>query len=798
MSTITVALPNQQFLMRSPSPIPPEQHAALLPQSSLSDVESDDDSSTVIGEAELSDVPTIPDPEVAQEGAFLNGITAQSENNATGSGLVLDQRALSQIPQINGAAERSSTQEVQERRSSGKKKPREGHNAHHKAAIPGSFKPQQLQIMQQGASQESVYLYLTPLNNTFTRKCISVPFYPNTMLLGRQMNSRTVPTPENGFFDSRVLSRQHAEIWADRNTGQVWIRDIKSSNGTFINGRRLSSEGEESEPHELKAEDAIDLGINISSEDSKTVLHNKVSARVEKIVVGAAPQNLLSQSGLGIFPQGQAQLHPSSGGINLSYSDIDPSSNVGHRNLKLSSAAHLANGHTLSMTGVAGGPGRAKHRIISRVLASSGVTTKGPISLDMVVKRITNEIQFAKTQHSELQRATLIFESIARSQAQPAAEAVEVAEAAEVAAAGTLAAAATQVQDEHQEHSEPTEEPGGSIQWPHSPSLSSTSSSLSALLQTSSAAAVATEQKILSLTMSLNTFEQDLKEANDKASKLEGVLDQERYLRHQVESKLALAQQELELEREQAISDLRSEEEEEAEAAAGPDATAADTIALMDKEEERQRRRRSSSGSDVDVDHIVAKLEQARREVQSWESRALAAEQMAEDNARNLERLIKQLKQEKGFSYIPRSPGTSPTRNGNGNANGNRSFGRSPKIDSLQLKVRERHATQSPPLPRTSTLTPEAFKKARSEVPSLDDKGVKSSSESKNDSRKFAPLDNNVPRSGPSMTVQTEDAPPSSKRSMMLIAPFLSAAGITAVGMGLMTYLNQVSNSRSS
>ncbi|KAK9366399.1 hypothetical protein V1509DRAFT_660129 [Lipomyces kononenkoae] len=780
MSTVTVVFPNQQFLMRSPSPVPLEPHAALLPHSSLSEIESDDDSSTVVGEADLNELAGFPDPEVAEEGQ--NGATGQFQNYATGPGVVFDQTSISQRPRINGATERSSTQEVPERRSSGKKKPREGHGTHHKTTVSGQFKQQQLQIPSPGATQDSVYLYLIPLNNTFTRKCINVPFYPNTMLLGRQMNSRTIPTPENGFFDSRVLSRQHAEIWADRNTGQVWIRDIKSSNGTFINGRRLSSEGEESEPHELKGDDVIDLGINISSEDSKTVLHNKVSAQVEKIVFGAVN----SQSNLALFAQGQGQLHPN-GNINLSYSDIDPSANLGNRNLKLSSSGHLSSSNALSMAGTTGGPGRAKHRIISRVLASSGISTKGPISLEMVVKRITNEIQFAKTQHSELQRATQIFESIARSQA------LSVAEADEMVQTTALAAMETQTQIQH-ERSRQAEDSVGQIPWPSSPSLSSTSPSLSPLLQTSSAA-MATEQKIISLTVSLNALDQELKYANEKITELESRLDQETYLHHQVESKLALAQQELVLEREQAISDLRSEEEEDAEAVIS-DETAADTIALMDKEEERQRRQSISSVSELDVDQLVAKLEQARREVQAWESRALAAEHMTEETTRTLERFMKQLKLEQGFPYIGHSPGTSPTRNGT--VNRRRSFNRSPNRDSLQWSRRGREETPSPPLPHASSMTAEAFKNARNDSQITSTTDDKSSTVSKKDGRTLAPLNNNVPRSGSNLTVQTAEAPSSSKRSMVLIAPFLSAAGITAVGMGLMTYLNQLSNSRSS
>ena len=38
---------------------------------------------------------------------------------------------------------------------------------------------------------------------------------------------------------------------------QIFIKDVKSSNGTFINGERLSAEGVESEAFELKSEDVV-------------------------------------------------------------------------------------------------------------------------------------------------------------------------------------------------------------------------------------------------------------------------------------------------------------------------------------------------------------------------------------------------------------------------------------------------------------------------------------------------------------------------------------------------------------
>jgi pSer/pThr/pTyr-binding forkhead associated (FHA) protein len=155
----------------------------------------------------------------------------------------------------------------------------------------------------QGQTESPAVLYLLPMNGTFERKTISVPFFPDVLRIGRQTNAKTLPTPMNGYFDSKVLSRQHAEIWADRN-GKIWIRDVKSSNGTFVNGQRLSAENRDSEPHELREGDILELGIDIVSEDQKTVVHHKVAARVELA---------------GFYGNG-------SNTIDLNFGDIDPGS----------------------------------------------------------------------------------------------------------------------------------------------------------------------------------------------------------------------------------------------------------------------------------------------------------------------------------------------------------------------------------------------------------------------------------------------------------------------------------------
>lgn len=152
-------------------------------------------------------------------------------------------------------------------------------------------------------------LYLLSLNGTFERKTIGVPFAPESLRIGRQTNQKTIPTATNGFFDSKVLSRQHAEIFAERN-GKIYIRDVKSSNGTFVNGTRLSQENRESEPHELTTGDHLELGIDIVSEDQKTVVHHKVAAKVEHAGYMSSSNNVLDMNFGDLDPANSAMMTP--------------------------------------------------------------------------------------------------------------------------------------------------------------------------------------------------------------------------------------------------------------------------------------------------------------------------------------------------------------------------------------------------------------------------------------------------------------------------------------------------------
>ena len=96
------------------------------------------------------------------------------------------------------------------------------------------------------------YLILNPKDDKCERRVILIP-PPNAppVRVGRVINPTKIPAKiDNLLFDTKVLSRNHAEVFCDVQ-GRVFIRDLGSSNGTYINGYRLSSDAVASEPFQL-------------------------------------------------------------------------------------------------------------------------------------------------------------------------------------------------------------------------------------------------------------------------------------------------------------------------------------------------------------------------------------------------------------------------------------------------------------------------------------------------------------------------------------------------------------------
>lgn len=240
---------------------------------------------------------------------------------------------------------------------------------------PSSIVPSQhmLQPQQNGvragsapSGEPPAVLTLVPLNGTFEKKQINVPYFPEVVRIGRQTNAKTVPTPANGFFDSKVLSRQHAEVWAEKG-GRIFIRDVKSSNGTFVNGTRLSPENRESEPHELRENDQLELGIDIISEDQTTVVHHKVCCKVEYAGVYGTMPNILD----------------------LTLGDLDPASGGGLLPSPLSQPLSHMRGRSGSSLSNRSVQSTASSQFNALQQQRQMNYWNSPISIEQVVKRLT-------------------------------------------------------------------------------------------------------------------------------------------------------------------------------------------------------------------------------------------------------------------------------------------------------------------------------------------------------------------------------------------------------------------------
>lgn len=98
--------------------------------------------------------------------------------------------------------------------------------------------------------------------------------------VGRYSERDTPTAEENSLpvgFKSKVVSRRHCEFWCV--SGQWYVKDVKSSSGTFLNHVRLSSPGVESRPYPVNDGDVVQLGIDFKG--GEEVIFRCVKIRVE-------------------------------------------------------------------------------------------------------------------------------------------------------------------------------------------------------------------------------------------------------------------------------------------------------------------------------------------------------------------------------------------------------------------------------------------------------------------------------------------------------------------------------------
>ncbi|KHJ97093.1 FHA domain protein [Oesophagostomum dentatum] len=133
------------------------------------------------------------------------------------------------------------------------------------------------------------YVVLSPIakSHPFEERRAHVGPDEDPLKIGRAV-ARLKAAKDNAIFDCKVLSRNHA-VLSYRNGG-FFLRDTKSSNGTFVNNERLAVTGEESEARQIFTGDIIQFGVEIVENSNKGIfkkiiakLFSREEARQQKL-----------------------------------------------------------------------------------------------------------------------------------------------------------------------------------------------------------------------------------------------------------------------------------------------------------------------------------------------------------------------------------------------------------------------------------------------------------------------------------------------------------------------------------
>ena len=112
----------------------------------------------------------------------------------------------------------------------------------------------------------------------------TLPDSSSVIKVGRYSERDANPTPAPNTpsaapvgFKSKVVSRKHCEFWCSN--GQWYVKDVKSSSGTFLNHIRLSQPNAESRPYPVNDGDVVQLGIDFRG--GEEMIFRCVKIRVE-------------------------------------------------------------------------------------------------------------------------------------------------------------------------------------------------------------------------------------------------------------------------------------------------------------------------------------------------------------------------------------------------------------------------------------------------------------------------------------------------------------------------------------
>ena len=119
---------------------------------------------------------------------------------------------------------------------------------------------------------------------SFTTTSRTLPHEDCVIRVGRYSERDGNPNPPSNVpssapvgFKSKVVSRRHCEFWCSQ--GQWYIKDVRSSSGTFLNHIRLSQPSVESRPFPVNDGDIVQLGIDFRG--GEEMIFRCVKIRVE-------------------------------------------------------------------------------------------------------------------------------------------------------------------------------------------------------------------------------------------------------------------------------------------------------------------------------------------------------------------------------------------------------------------------------------------------------------------------------------------------------------------------------------
>lgn len=607
-------------------------------------------------------------------------------------------------------------------------------------------------------------LYLLSLNGTFERKTIVVPFAPESLRIGRQTNQKTVPTPANGFFDSKVLSRQHAEVYAERN-GKIFIRDVKSSNGTFVNGTRLSQENRESEPHELQSSDHLELGIDIVSEDQKTVVHHKVAAKVEHAGFLSASNNVLD----------------------MNFGDLDPANGTTMMN---------ANGMQLRARNGGNAPMPNNGRMVQGTQAMNQQANMmpqrpffmAPIATDQIMKRLTAEMRNARLQAQDLGR-TNQFLNVLLSQDDLKELEKQEAEEAQKAQQVANGSAVPLRPDTKARFSDP---PAPPPQQPLPEKPDSPASKRGPTERPKSGASGSSPvrqdntSQILQLTEALNNAKRDIDAQAARNRELETLLQRERAAREQAEEQTKKLverrkSRKAHFKRVNGFSEITSSTDEDSPSSSDSDKPKKkeppkpsethggyDEFLPMNADDARDAVIRKAAMETATFETRLHAMEnhmaELKQEITTWKTRCTEAEAARDQGRKSLEEMVTQLREQERLRR------ESEER------------ARTAEQEKERANAQAREAAAAPaPVPDPVSVTAPASEPSTSKAAAVADK----------------PQPADGPEDGPTLSRTNTITPHNIQHQVAgqderiaTALPYVSILGVVLVGMGMMAYLN--------